>query len=168
MNGVFPVSNNTSGLWKTTSIGRNSLATLSTMDIPLWARRPSKDANLFFLEPTLFSKVLVVLAEKIAENDVAAQQVFQGMLKVLNLSSNEIAIAWFTKNTQELSMETQQALQYWQADHILILGKNIKTESNIFVTYHPKELVNAPQHKKEAYQVLLSLKEKLHRGVLPP
>jgi len=157
------IANEVHDCWKFSSTQQGALAILQSLAIPLWAKRAPQETHLFFSEPKLFSKVLVVLSEKIIEEDSLSQQVFQGMLKVLNLSSDEISIAWFTQKIENLSIKTLEALRYWQPNHILILGKIITTK-DMFATHHPKELVSSPQLKKEAHQILLSLKEKLHKG----
>lgn len=152
-----------------------SFTLLQDMGIPVWAKRPARETQLFSLQPKVFARLLIILQKKIEDN-TETQKVFLGMLKVLNLQPDEMCVSWclndnILENLDELSLDSvYKTLNCWKPQNILVFGQQLGAKwgfpnHNYFVTYHPEELVKFPKAKREAYQVLLSLKACLDRGV---
>lgn len=143
-------------------------------------------------KPIFCAKCLVLLSENPYKISKQEQTMLMGMLKVLNLSDEELSVAWLEEtnnkklnhkdfnlfeNLQIDSILTQ--LQYWAPYSILMLGKaffnlplfsRIENMTNlnipISITYHPNELSANPKNKKEAYQDLLNHKNCLETNNL--
>lgn len=134
-------------------------AILDTLEISLWENHLSSPWVSF--ESVLYPRCLVLLAYPVVQ-----LKVLQGMLSVLALKKNQMAIAWPKSDNEELQ-NLLATLVRWSPDSILIMGKTLAAllafHTNIFtqVTYHPDELVQMPFHKPEAYQDLLKLKQYL-------
>lgn len=158
---------------------------LNAMGVSQWLSKAPHSSSFLLSETPLFcAPCLVILPEKIPQAEVEQNKIFIGMLKVLMLSPEELAIVW-VRNGLLMNQYPYVGLEIakWAPCHILIMGEKLSqnilgteqtfdqlridfqrivgVEGLVQVTYHPAELQKAPEHKGKAYRDLLRLKEKL-------
>lgn len=148
---------------------------LSDLGIEIWKER-SEVLQLQSIRPVFGVKCWVLLHDFI-DNDTEKEclMIFEGMMKVLNLPKKAYHISYLQANfdlAESLDLEElAQALAAWLPKTLLILGSTLGEQwmkhkagflnCPCFVTYHPRELWQAPEKKKEAYHTLLNLKKTL-------
>ena len=128
----------------------------------------------------LNARCWVLLQASIEDSD--SLKILEGMLKVLNLSTD----SYCTSSIRESDIEKLDgvallnSLMTWYPKTVLVLGSLLGTllqqaqqamESSslplpftLKMTYHPSELLLEPQKKKQAYRELLELKEVLEKS----
>lgn len=145
--------------------------TLAHLGIPYWIKRPDSE-GIHLQHPKFQAKLCVLLSHPILSSDVESNKILQGMLKVLNCANNELYLSWITKSfLASFNLEKiMQVLERYRSENIFLLGNPLREafeqsaiQKKCWITYHPDELLKAPQLKKEAYQVLLSLKDHLNK-----
>ena len=76
------------------------------------------------------------------------------MLAAIDIEIKDVVI--LQANDATLPMITMQ----YKADSILVMGDLIKLNiENIYYTYHPQQIINKPNLKREAWEVLKKLKK---------
>lgn len=155
---------------------QNSNILLQNIGIQQWYPRKSRHPwyqqqdTVIDIGPAIFRArcmILLPLYDK-QELSIAANKILTGMLTVLKLLAKEIAIAKIytiklkLNNTdwQQIFME----LNCWQPQFILQLEKSWqkRDDKRIVATYHPEYLVAHKLEKANAYQDLLTLKNRIH------
>jgi hypothetical protein len=141
---------------------------LDAMGLRLWL---SKDqAVLVSKQPIFCAAYLVILPSLLMLDDAETHKIFSGMLKVLAINPGKIAIAGIRDhlNFSEHKKIIQQEILKWAPKTVLVMGEALAQaigtlDAAIFlqITYDPMFLKHYPQHKKQAYQDLLQLKERL-------
>ncbi len=157
---------------------------LQAMGFSPWLSKA--ETPLLSIQPVFNASCLVILPEKLQSSDQEANKILNGMLKVLEIDLEKIAVSWvkevdFSKDQQNL----QQEIVKWSPKTVLMMGEEaaqavlsnyaaIDTlreephwipDSKIFlqVTFDPIFLKEFPEHKKKAYQDLLRLRDHLRR-----
>lgn len=156
---------------------------LEAMKIPIWV---PKTKELSTEKVIIGASCLVILPKNPRNMPEAEKKIFQGMLSVLNLSKNQLAIAWTgSEDAGSTPSAIGQTLKAWLPYTILIMGEGLAnqltgTKANmdtlrkeyhalpfvrtwVQITYHPQELLEHPNNKAKAYQDLLEMKQKLSR-----
>ncbi len=151
-----------------TSDIRSRYRTLAALGIPYWGERSELTFPLSSVKPIFCAACLVLLPEKSAKIETEEGKILMGMLKVLELSKDELCMAWVQPGTTtERLMDT---LLKWAPFTLLMLGEafaNVLIENPNFkkcarfvqFTYHPTELLANKALKRKSYTDLLHLKE---------
>jgi hypothetical protein len=153
------------------------------MGITQWL--PRKNTILMSEQPLFCATCLVLLPQKLLPSDMEQHKILTGMLKVLELNSKELAIAWIEESLTFSSASYNsliEALSQWAPYTVLGMGKELVNklfftteldetreklqkltglDSIVQTTYHPAELQALPENKKKAYRDLLTLKDYL-------
>lgn len=158
---------------------------LDAMGVTYWI--PRQSSVITSSNPLLCAACLVLLPEKISNQESEQHKILLGMLKVLDLNAEELCIGWL-HNFQGLDpyFSIGQAIAKWAPYSVLIMGERLaqrllnahkpldelrKNSQSIadlnacvYVTYHPQELEKVPQHKRRAYEDLLNLKARISQA----
>ncbi len=153
---------------------------LNNMGITIWMPR-DPSAVLISDQPILNAALLVLLPQKLHQEQKEQIKILTGMLKVLELGTEEWCVAW-VRDLTEKSQHTLivQSINQWSPYHVLVMGEALAqfllndsksldelrtTPHSIFglepllqVTYHPAQLEKSPENKRKSYQDLLRLK----------
>lgn len=146
---------------------------LADFGISIWKERSA----LFQIqsgEGIIGAKCWVLLHGKIDQNtQIEMQNIFRGMMKVLNLQKEDYTVSFLQSNFDGNMADLSKTLASWYPKTLLILGSplaenwkaalGISWHCPVFTTYHPQELYQAPDKKKEAYRQLLDLKNTLEK-----
>jgi len=141
---------------------------LEAMGLKSWL--PKNQTILVSKQPIFCAACLVLLPSLLMLNDVETHKIFSGMLKVLEINLKKIAIAGIkdTLNFAEHQKILQQEILKWAPKTVLVMGEALAQavgplDAAVFLqaTYDPLFLKDYPQYKKQAYQDLLQLKERL-------
>ena len=142
---------------------------LDALGISLWENRLV--SPWVSPRPLFYARCLVLLSHPTQE-----QKIFEGMLSVLNLQTNEIAIAWpneshHYQNHQKQTEAMLETITVWAPQSILVMGESLGQQLLPVIhvhlqvvaelTYHPDALKAMPENKPKAYQALLKLKQYL-------
>ena len=163
------------------ALNPRQLAQLEAMGITYWALRNNK--SIHSLEPISGATCLVLLPDKPLSKIDPSYKIFTGMIQVLGLPAEEVAIGWVKKAAEIDKDKMVQELKLWSTVSLLLMGESMakaffSKEENfdivreseqhlpgcstfIQATYHPEELQVAPTNKAKAYRDLLNLKEKI-------
>ncbi len=159
---------------------------LDNLGIPYWLARNSRSI-LQSNSPLFCARCLVLLPSQLGREQCDYAKVLSGMVKVLDLKTEEICVAWLGNWEQDnLYAALMQELTKWAPRSLLVMGEALAalvmnssvsldelrvslhrvTVQNIPMqcTYHPEELSQNPVHKKKAYQDLLYLKDWISKG----
>lgn len=142
--------------------------TLEAMGIEVWVER--SDAPVLHIKnPKAGMPCWILLSEPLLPGD-ELETVFINMVKVLNLTADEYCVAFLNPALPINVDNIVQILKQWFPETVLVmgseLGQALANVSEILqiplqITYHPNELKVAKDKKRQAYQDLLAVKERL-------
>jgi hypothetical protein len=139
---------------------------LKTMGIELWYER---NGLIKTQSAIIQARLTIILSSAIETTD--EQTILEGMIRVLELHSNEWWTGWINPEWQSMTPTLfWDALKKMKPQALLCLGESLNTMLMhtdmtlpiVMCTYHPRELARKPELKKKSYHDLLRLKYDLH------
>lgn len=157
----------------------SQLHSLEKIGISYWIDKTSF-FPLVITHPVIFASCFVVVLSPPLKEGTEAYKILTGMLKVLALPADEYCIGWISPNLVKSEYTDMSGIfrvfNMLKPKQVLILGKrlgdslfaslsmgnkNKPFDFGLEITYHPDELIEKPEYKREAYRELLCLKEVL-------